>query len=688
MASYPELVLRLSPRNVDSYTVEPQIERPNQAVNPDPDPGQATFDFDGLANGLHDVAAYGALLTKNLFEDPRVRTAFEQLRTEADLGKVPLRLRLFIDPGAPELHALRWETLQDPRDGTALATGERILFSRYLRSPDWRSVQRRPRGDLRALVVIANPANLGEYAPEGVPLQALDVSRELALAQEALGPIQVTPLAGGGNATLSKLVEHLRAGYDILYLVCHGALVRNRPLLYLENDQGKIGRVDGGRLAEELGKLLAPPTLVVLASCQSAGSGGKGALAAVGPRLARAGIPAVLAMQGDITVETSRTFMSRFFKELRLDGHIERAAAVARGDVKDRPDAWMPVLFTRLKSGFVWSEPHLENGKEFAQWPVLVRYVEQGCCTPILGPGLIDFLLGSPREVAQRWADTYRFPMSPHDREDLPQVAQYLAVSQKEPEFPHTELAKYLEQQMRERYRPQLPEALRDAGADQLLTEVGRQRRERDEAEPHRILASLPLPIYITTNPDNLLGEALKAAGRDPQVELCHWKDAVDWPPSIYEREPHYQPTPERPLVYHLFGQIRVRDSMVLTEDDYFEYLIGVTKNQDIIPPAIIRAWSDSALLFLGFQMDDWNFRVLFRSIMEQEGGFRRRKRAHVAVQIDPEEGRSLDPRRARDYLEAYFDEDDINIYWGTSNDFLRQLGEQWKRSRQAPGSR
>src|SRR5215208_6826493 len=187
MASYPELVLRLNARNVDSYTVEPQIDRPNQPVNPDPDPGQATFDFDGLANVLHDVAGYGALLTKNLFEDPRVRTPFEQVRTEADLGKVPLRLRLFIDPDAPELHALRWETLRDPRDGTDLATGERILFSRYLRSPDWRSVQRRPRGDWRALVVVANPTNLNEYAPEGVPLQALDVSRELALAEEALG---------------------------------------------------------------------------------------------------------------------------------------------------------------------------------------------------------------------------------------------------------------------------------------------------------------------------------------------------------------------------------------------------------------------------------------------------------------------------------------------------------------------
>ena len=61
-------------------------------------------------------------------------------------------------------------------------------------------------------------------------------------------------------------------------------------------------------------------------------------------------------------------------------------------------------------------------------------------------------------------------------------------------------------------------------------------------------------------------------------------------------------------------------ESLVLTEDNYFDYLIGVTRHADIIPPAVLRAWNDNALMFLGFQIEDWNFRVLFRSIMNQEG--------------------------------------------------------------------
>ena len=131
-------------------------------------------------------------------------------------------------------------------------------------------------------------------------------------------------------------------------------------------------------------------------------------------------------------------------------------------------------------------------------------------------------------------------------------------------------------------------------------------------------------------------------------MELCHWNEELQPSPSVYDAEPGFVPSVERPLVYHLFGHLRQPESVVLTEDDYFDYLIGVTGNKDLIPPVVRRARTDSALLFLGFQLDDWDFRVLFRSIMGQEGRTRRKRYAHVAAQINPEEGRILEPERAR----------------------------------------
>src|SRR5205823_2668218 len=116
---------------------------------------------------------------------------------------------------------------------------------------------------------------------------------------------------------------------------------------------------------------------------------------------------------------------------------------------------------------------------------------------------------------------------------------------------------------------------------------LGARRRQCDPAEPHRVLAGLPCPIYVTTNPDNLLTNALTDAGRQPKVELCRWNDYVEALPSIYDDEPDYRPDAQRPLVYHLFGRNQEPDSLVLTEDNYFDYLIGVTSNKDLIPGVV-----------------------------------------------------------------------------------------------------
>jgi hypothetical protein len=69
---------------------------------------------------------------------------------------------------------------------------------------------------------------------------------------------------------------------------------------------------------------------------------------------------------------------------------------------------------------------------------------------------------------------------------------------------------------------------------------------------------------------------------------------------------------------------------------------------------------------------------VLFRTVMSQAGGSRRSRYTHVAVQIDPEEGRIQEPEAARRYFEKYFGHADIAIYWGSADDFLRDLASQW----------
>ena len=88
------------------------------------------------------------------------------------------------------------------------------------------------------------------------------------------------------------------------------------------------------------------------------------------------------------------------------------------------------------------------------------------------------------------------------------------------------------------------------------------------------------------------------------------------------------------------------------------------------------RALADMSRLFLGFEMDGWDFRVLFRSIMNLEGRERRRRNPpiHAGVQVDPDESRILEIDGARKYLESYFQDADVHIYWGSVEDFARDL--------------
>lgn len=686
MSGYAELEISLHRQGSGSYAVEFRYSQPESDA--DIRLGQdkliqVNIDLEALQNMAHSPEQYGEQLTQQFFADPGVQTAFTQALSSAQSMDVPLRLRLMIGPGAPELYSVRWETLRNPLDNTHLCTNENILFSRYLSSLDWRPVRLRPKRDLSALVIIANPVDLDEYN-----LAVVDVAGEIERARSGLGDIQMSLIPdpdNGGQASLDSIISHLREKeFDVLYLVGHGALVKDEPWLWLEDQDGKVSRTSGNIFVTRLKELQKRPRLIVLASCQSATGSAGDALQALGPQLAEAGIPAVVAMQGNISMQTVQDFMPVFFEELRRDGQIDRAVAVARGSVRDRQDYWMPALFTRLKSGRIWYVPGFgEERKGFEKWPALIRSIKRGQCTPILGPGLYEPFLGSPREIARRWAEAYRYPMAPHERESLPQVAQYLTINQYQ-RAPYDELEEYLQGEIQSRYADELPNGLRQGRVplEELVDAVGARLRQVVDMEPHKALAQLPLPIFITTNPDVLLTSALQDAGKDPQVVLCPWNEYIEQVESVYDQEPDYFPTPEKPLVYHLFGRINEPDSIVLTEDDYFDYLIGVTGNKDLIPSAVRRALADTALLFLGFQMDDWNFRVLFRSILSQQGGGRRDRYAHIAAQIEPEEGRILEPERARRYLENYFAKGaDISLYWGSPEDFISELTSRWSES-------
>jgi hypothetical protein len=121
--------------------------------------------------------------------------------------------------------------------------------------------------------------------------------------------------------------------------------------------------------------------LIVMASCESAGrevglavDGTFAAHSALAPRLAEAGVPAVVAMPGKITMETVKQAFPVFFSELLKDGQIDRAMAAARGVVRDREDSWMEV---RVLFRLIVTARGAETMKELSHVGVQVNPDEQ-----------------------------------------------------------------------------------------------------------------------------------------------------------------------------------------------------------------------------------------------------------------------------------------------------------------------
>jgi hypothetical protein len=668
---YAELEVGLHRLAADAYQVELRFTHPESEAEVPPEKGLLTVDFAALLALQQNPRAYGEALAAQIFASEAIRLLYGKAKTAVEAGNLFLRLRLLVGPTAPELNGLRWELLSDPETRAPFATSEKILFSRFMVSRDWRPVKLRPKSDLAALIAVAAPPDLARYQ-----LAAVDRDGEIARAQSGLGGIRSSVLGREEPLTLDRLVSRLREGIDILYLVCHGALVRGQtPYLFLQDEAGNVIRVEGAALAERLRELPQLPRLAVLASCESGGTADGSTQAALAPLLAEAGVPAVVAMQGQVSMETVEKAIPVFFSELGKDGQIDRALAVARGGVRERSDAWMPALFLRLKSGRIWYEPGFSNGEggtgDFAKWKSICRQVRRGKFIPILGPDFGEVLTGTSRELAGRLADAEKFPQDADERTDLAKVMQYLIIDQ------DREYAQVLE-----RIGDRLDTGVRSRPLGEILDAIvpDIDERRQDETCPYRILSRLPGRIFINAGAETLLYKSLKAAGKQPSLLACNWRPTEESHP----REPRFEGTPsaETPIVFHPFGVFAQPDSLVLTEDDFFDYLIA-TSAYKLIPTAVRGSLTQSSLLFLGFPLEGWTFRILFRLIMTLEGCAKLKQLSHVGVQVDPEAHSRADVERARKYLQSYFGagrgrgEPRIDVYWGSAADFLKELNSQ-----------
>ena len=152
----------------------------------------------------------------------------------------------------------------------------------------------------------------------------------------------------------------------------------------------------------------------------------------------------------------------------------------------------------------------------------------------------------------------------------------------------------------------------------QLINEIRRAVDEGKRPSPVlHTLARLDFPLVITTNYDQLFEQALREAGKQPELSI--YKRNEHGQPQTTEQYPHRaEPTPQRPFILKLHGDVLdPADSIVITDEDHIQLVMRMRDPAPYhpIPSNFLYRFHMWPTLFIGYSLMDFNLRLLFKTM-------------------------------------------------------------------------
>ncbi|MEZ4768201.1 MAG: CHAT domain-containing protein [Caldilineales bacterium] len=306
---------------------------------------------------MRETVDFGQALFRAVMADD-VGQLFASARHDAFMGNYGLRLQLRLS-GAPRLGNLPWEFLFDGRDFLALQPDTPVV--RYL------DLERPPRP-----MAVAPPLNMLVTVSAPSDLQQIDADEERDKLHDALHEmdpdkrprIEFTPDAQ--LSTLQRTLRRARANgrpFHIWHYIGHGGYDPDQrsSFLVMTTRSGAPEPVDGFQLGTLFGGY-PEMRLAVLNACEGARTDNEDPFAGVAAALVEKGIPAVIAMQFEISDEVAARLSAEFYAALADGLPVDAALTEARRAVFFMPNKleWAtPVLFMRTPDGrlFDLSEP-------------------------------------------------------------------------------------------------------------------------------------------------------------------------------------------------------------------------------------------------------------------------------------------------------------------------------------------
>ncbi len=324
------------------------------------------------------ITEFGGKLFGAVFAGP-VGVAYRLARNEAERSGKSLRVTLALS-GAPELMKLPWEYLYDDPEFLAISSWTPVV--RYLDMPG-AFEPLKVELPLRILAMVSSPEDA----------VALDVQRERENLEQALAgliardAVEITWLE---DATLEALLRILQGGpFHVFHYIGHGAYdAQSRDgVLLLEDSRNRARQVTGRDLGIYLGEHRTL-RLAVLNACEGARAADDDPFAGVATSLVQRKIPAVIAMQFEITDSAAITFAGEFYWKLADCGTVDTALAFARQAIYASNEIeWAtPVLFLRVHDGRIFDVPEATVGHPEPAVPAQPTPAEQDLTPPAPSP--------------------------------------------------------------------------------------------------------------------------------------------------------------------------------------------------------------------------------------------------------------------------------------------------------------
>lgn len=306
-------------------------------------------------------------------------------------------------------------------------------------------------------------------------------------------------------------------------------------------------------------------------------------------------------------------------------------------------------------------------------------------------PGFNDEDLTIDEQLTREWANAIGYPSS--DDHNLARVAKFLVTEEME----DSELAKakylmFLSNMLlifaeeNQAGYGDLISALKKDIHNRTFSDITRHldypRFPEGMDDPLRTLAKLPLPIYITTSYFDFLERALESEGKQPQTQVIFWSGHEFNEKPEHIADPRFEPTVSNPVVYHLYGLEDYPRTLVLSEDDYWSFLITVTDDPNtqnpVVPYRLRSHIKESRLLLLGYQVGDWDYRILQQFLQKYRiDGYSPRG---TLIQLKPGGKQLGDMQKSVSYLTQYFGQKRLDVEWTSYEEFIRKLWNEWEK--------